>query len=84
MGCPFCGWGWGFGFIGPWGLAGFIWMILWLVIIIAAIYLIFRFIGGAIGHSHSHHRHYTYYDDIEDLKEEIRRLRREIRELKKS
>lgn len=69
--CPFCGW-FGWGWMWPGGMFfGLLWMVLWIVVIVAGIYLVLKMVGGW---SEPRHRH---------LEDELRALRKELEELRK-
>ncbi len=50
---------------------GLLWMVLWIVVIVAGIYLVLKMVGGW---SEPRHRH---------LEDELRALRKELEELRK-
>ncbi|MET1127727.1 MAG: hypothetical protein ABWW70_00200 [Thermoproteota archaeon] len=77
--CPFCGGGWGF--MWPWGggalgwMFGVLWIVLWVVVVAAAVYFVYKLFAGMMGERGSRR-------EEEELREEIRRLRRELRKLR--
>ncbi len=66
---------------------GFIWMILWIVILVGVLYILFKFFGEALGASSQHRKSSRVREEeateAEELREELRRLRRELRELRR-